>query len=592
MLIRVRVLMVLLVTFTWVVVQLVANLHSSSSGGIGEELTAIFDEQGWTKVIFVLLSTSILSVVYSWLLQRFPNHVKTQAYVQLSGDLLLTGALIITYGGIESPFSALYPLIVVLAALHLGPRRIGTTFATAALAIYATILLVLHVGLEGSATEEQNTRLVYNLVIALFGFYAAAALGSQLARRGRATEAALVSQKERFADLEVEYHDVVQSIGSGLITTDEYGFMTSINHAGQQILHVDAEQLISESIVQTGLFGEAEWQKIVHEGGSPPGERKEVQLDLGDREAFVGYSVSPLNDATGTQTGFIVVFQDFTETRELERELNVRDRMAAVGQLAAGLAHELGNPLAAISGSAQMLSQMLPESVAADSRRLVGLIHKESQRLDRTVKSFLKFARPRERSPERFDIATMLTEHFELLSHSPEVSPKHHLELDLDIDSAQAFADPDQISQVFWNLVRNALKAMPDGGTLRVIGRDQGHQGYCLSIADSGCGMTEEELEQLFDPFHSLFGDGLGIGMAIVYRIVTEHGGRLHSRSRPGHGTTIIVELPPESQVRSLPPRFNTDAPMPATRPSTGTQTPSEARPPRHPVDFPGGTEQ
>jgi two-component system sensor histidine kinase PilS (NtrC family) len=176
-------------------------------------------------------------------------------------------------------------------------------------------------------------------------------------------------------------------------------------------------------------------------------------------------------------------------------------------------------------------------------QKLVEILLKESQRLDRTIKGFLRFARPNERSSVRFDVARLLANNFELLRNSEEVSPRHRLVLDLDAPSADLVADPDQVTQIFWNLARNALRAMPDGGELRVAGGLAGGH-YRLQVADTGRGMTEEQRANLFHPFHSFFDSGTGIGMAIVYRIVEEHGGRLDVESQPGKGTTITVELP------------------------------------------------
>ncbi|MBZ0089231.1 MAG: PAS domain-containing sensor histidine kinase, partial [Thermoanaerobaculia bacterium] len=245
--------------------------------------------------------------------------------------------------------------------------------------------------------------------------------------------------------------------------------------------------------------------------------------------------------AAGTASGWIVVFQDLSQWRLLQEELRLKDRMAAVGELAAGLAHEIGNPLAAISGSVQLLSGALPAD--DKQRRLLDIIVKESQRLDRTIKGFLRFARPKERAVSRFDVAALLAENMALLRHSEEATGRHRFEVDLDPPSVALVGDSDQVSQIFWNLARNALRAMPDGGTLALTGRVVADV-YRLEVRDTGRGMTEEQRAKLFQPFHSHFGGGTGIGMAIVYRIVQEHGGRLAIDSRPAHGTTILVELP------------------------------------------------
>ena len=215
--------------------------------------------------------------------------------------------------------------------------------------------------------------------------------------------------------------------------------------------------------------------------------------------------------------------------------------MAAVGELAAGLAHEVGNPLAAISGSVQLLSVSI--AAGQQERRLLDIIVKESLRLDRTIKGFLRFARPRERAAARFDIAALLAENTALLRNSEEATGGHEFSLELEPESVQLAGDPDQISQIFWNLARNALRAMPKGGKLLILGRLRG-ESYSIEFRDTGHGMSEEQRAKLFHPFQSFFDSGTGIGMAIVYRIVQEHGGSISVESRPAEGTRIVVSLP------------------------------------------------
>jgi two-component system sensor histidine kinase PilS (NtrC family) len=317
--------------------------------------------------------------------------------------------------------------------------------------------------------------------------------------------------------------------------------VTSVNLAAQDILGKSREALLGKPVTAARLFTEEEWGEIRDHISPNRRLRPEVTYQRGDSERHIGYSVTVLADAEGTRTGFILIFQDLSDWRKLQDELQLRERLAAVGELASGIAHEVGNPLAAISGSVQMLTAALEDDSA--HRRLLDIIFKESQRLDRTIKSFLQFARPKERSSVRFDIARLLSENVELLINSPEVSTQHRLELVVDPPSVTLIADPDQVSQIFWNLARNSLRAMPGGGTLKVTGIVEGND-YCIRFTDDGRGMDLEERGKMFHPFRSFFDGGTGIGMAIVYRIVEEHGGRLAVDSQPGRGTVITVALP------------------------------------------------
>jgi two-component system sensor histidine kinase PilS (NtrC family) len=510
-------------------------------------------------------ATFLATLLYISLLRILRRHLTVQAYIQFFGDLLLITALVYLLGGIASPFSMLYLIVIAVASAMLR-RRAGLTVASAAYVLYAVLILGLFFAWLPQPTPPtlpvSAWRLTYNLAVHGFGFYAVALLTSYLAHNVTRVERELEEKSEDLADLQVAHRDVIQSINSGLITTDLAGSITSVNQSGLAILGRQEADLVGIPIQSSGMFSVEYWRELTTAASGQTGRRlrSEAELLRNGEVRFIGFSISQLSDADGLLKGHIVIFQDLTRWRRLQEELRLKDRMAAVGELAAGLAHEIGNPLAAISGSVQMLSSQLQGDTP--QRKLIDILLKESQRLDRTIKGFLRFARPRERSSVSFDIAGLLAENFELLKNSQEVSAHHRLEADLDPPAIFLIADPDQVSQIFWNLARNALRAMPDGGILRVVGR-LGEDFYRLDVVDTGRGMSEEQRANLFHPFHSLFDGGTGIGMAIVYRIVQDHGGRLRVDSRPGGGTTITVELP-------VDPRAVLDATLSVTQEVVG----------------------
>ncbi len=496
---------------------------------------------------FLLLlggATFAATLVYIALMRLLRRYPTVQAYVQFIGDLILITGLVYFLGGATSPFSLLY-LIVIAVASTLLRRRAGVIVASIAFLLYAFLIVGLYFGAIHPASRSQEAvsgvRVGYNLAVHGFGFYAVALLTYYLAHNVTRAERALEEKSEHLADLQVVHRDVIQSISSGILTTDLAGLVTSANHAGLEILDREETELVGRPIQESGLFDAVQWDEATAASEQTGRMRSEVEVTRGGDTRYVGFSVSGLTDAERNHRGYIIIFQDLTRWRRMQEELRMKDRMVAVGELAAGLAHEIGNPLAAISGSVQMLSSSVDGDPA--QRKLIEILLKESHRLDRTIKGFLRFARPRERSSVSFDIARLLAENVELLKNSEEVSDRHCLEVDFDPPSARLFADPDQVSQIFWNLARNALRAMPDGGVLRVAGRLQGDW-YRLQVIDTGLGMSEEQRTNLFHPFQSFFDGGTGIGMAIVYRIVQDHGGRLRVASRPGAGTTITVELP------------------------------------------------
>jgi two-component system, NtrC family, sensor histidine kinase PilS len=315
----------------------------------------------------------------------------------------------------------------------------------------------------------------------------------------------------------------------------------SINPAGQAILTITESEVVGQPIWTLGLVDRKQWDLLAK--APADGRRRDRSvIRRGAEEIHLGFSLSRLHHhVDGTTRGFIFIFQDVTRWLHLEQQVRLKDRMAAIGELSAGLAHEIGNPLAAISGSVQLLSSSVPPSSSA--HRLLEIILNESKRLDRTIKGFLRFARPGERSESEFDIGEALRENVELLRHSDEVTAGHDIDLALDPPSVRLVADRDQIVQIFWNLARNALRAMPQGGRLEVSGRITSDV-YQIEFKDSGHGMTESERRVMFQPFKTSFGGGSGLGMAIVYQIVHEHGGELLVESTPQLGTTVTVELP------------------------------------------------
>ena len=377
----------------------------------------------------VTFIATLAYIALTRLLRRSPT---VQAYIQFFGDLVLITCLVYYLGGASSPFSLLY-LIVIAVASTLLRRRAGVIVASVAFLLYAGVIISLFFRWLPPATAAQEVipgwRLGYNLAVHGFGFYAVALLTYYLAHNVTRAEAELLEKKEHLADLQVVHRDVIQSISSGLLTTDLQGTVTSANLAGLEILGRTEEELVGEPIHGPDFFTPEQWREATAASEQTGRTRSELELNHGREPRYIGFSLSPLRDGEGQHRGYIVIFQDLTRWRRMQEDLRMKDRMVAVGELAAGLAHEIGNPLAAISGSVQMLSG----SIGGDpsQRKLIEILLKESHRLDRTIKGFLRFARPRERSSVTFDIARLLAENFELLKNSEEVSERHRLEVEL-----------------------------------------------------------------------------------------------------------------------------------------------------------------
>ncbi len=504
------------------------------------------------RVIFILFTAGcVQTLLYIVLLPVLRRRPKVHGYIQFCGDLLLITVLNLKLAAVASGFSILY-LIVISVASVLLRRSAGLIVATLAYLLYAAMTLspsfdsyaVLQArgGLfaPGPAEPLTGMLLAYNLVVHLLGFYAVALLTSYLARDVARVEEKLQQKQLDLTYLQVLYGDVIQSMSGGLLITDLEGRVINLNRAGREILARPEDELIGKHVTAAGIFTREEWERHTR-GTQEIVVRSEVECRRGDGgSVYIGFTLTHLRDGQGAWRGYILIFQDLSDWRNLQEQLRMQDRMAALGQMAAGLAHEVGNPLAAISGSVQMLAGSLHGNQA--QQKLLEITLKESRRLDRTVKEFLQFAKPRG-NPAQFDVAALLAEDVQLLRNSDDVQPEHEIVARLIPESALIIADLDQVGQIFWNLTRNALQAMPDGGRLTIDGELEDGV-YRMHFRDTGSGMSEEERARLFHPFKSFFDGGTGLGMAIVYRIVEEHGGKIRVESRPQHGSVITVELP------------------------------------------------
>lgn len=496
---------------------------------------------------FLIGLTYGLSVVYLATL-RFVDENPWLVDLQLTVDASLVSAFIFVTGGINSDFSSLY-LLPILAACTLRHRRGALQVAAVSAVLYFAVVMSQYTTLETfprwAVEAGSNVPAVrfaqYVTATNVFGFVAVGALAGALAERLRSTGSRLATVAETVEDLRAFNEHVINSLVSGLVTTDSDCRILTFNRAASTITGVPMGQAVGRNAA--GVLGlPPHFVNRLATLGRQRSQRGDFSVRTEDgRDIELGVTAARLSFPDG-RTGYLFTFQDVTDVKRLERESGMRQRLAAVGEMAAGIAHEIRNPLASMSGSLQVLRSELP--LTEDQEQLMDIVLRESDRLNQTIRSFLAYARPQRASITRFDLAQLVSDTVRLLRNGTDV--RDHHAVDVDVPSAPVWLefDENQMRQIVWNLASNGLRAMADGGRLRLVVEESNGQTVGLRVDDQGCGIAPDDIERIFQPFRSSFKQGTGLGLATVHRIITDAKGTIHVASRVGEGTSMRVVLP------------------------------------------------
>jgi two-component system sensor histidine kinase PilS (NtrC family) len=390
----------------------------------------------------------------------------------------------------------------------------------------------------------------YTVATNLFGFFAVALLSGSLADKVRSAGVRLAQASTELADLQALNQHVIDSLPSGLATTDRQQQILTFNRGAEAISGLPFASVVGRHVSEVLQLPKflADSLAVGHVPAAP-GRRFEFRFRRGDDrgEIDLGLGVAHLQ-TPGGRAGYLITFQDVTDIKKLERDARMQQRLAAVGEMAAGIAHEIRNPLASMSGSIQILRQELP--LSAEQEQLMDIVLRESERLNGSIRSFLSYARPQRFEIARFDVRRALNDTALLLRNSAEVRDDHVIDLDVPGTELWFEADENQIKQIVWNLATNGLRAMPEGGRLKLSGLfEPASDSLVITVQDAGIGIAPEELDGLFQPFHGSFAKGSGLGLAIVHRIVTDYNGEIQVSSRRGEGTAVSVRLPARAEV-------------------------------------------
>ena len=485
-----------------------------------------------------------VSVFYLLLLSVWEER-RIQSLLQVITDLLMVTLVVYATGGVDSSLNFFYPLVIIVACILL-PRTWAYLSGALAFILYVAVLELTYFGFipSYSSTHPGLGALQAIIFVNLFGYLAVAYLAGLLAAKLRQVDVKLKHTRGVLEDLQALHENIIQSISGGLITTGLDGYITLANTAAQKWFERSERDFLGQPVGQ--LF--------LDPLPTVDSERARGEVRFVASNGFCKtfrVTVTTLSVPGRKLIGYVYTFDDLTEIRRLERDLRIQDRLAAVGRLAAAIAHEIRNPLTSIAGSVSMLSGIA--DLSDEHRQLLQIVTRESERLNGIITDFLAYSRGKQYRFASVDLLPLLEDTLTLLEHRLVAENRGiRIKRGYNFKEAFAMADGDKIKQVFWNFCENAVRAMSSGGVLSVS-LEQAGEDWQVNFADTGPGMSRQLVEKIFEPFQSQFEGGTGLGLAIVYQIVQAHEGKVWARSRVGEGSVFVLRLRRLAAVESLP---------------------------------------
>jgi len=505
----------------------------------------------------------LVTIIYALFLRRIKDLYRF-AFFQIIIDHLFISALIYFTGGKESFFPIAY-IFSIIASSTIFYKRGAIFSASLSSILYGLLLLLqLHhlINPLGKPPIYDASQVFYSLIIYMATFYIVAFLSGAISEELKKKKKELIQKQVDYNQLEAFNQNIIQSLDSGLLTIDLYGNINFLNRTAEKILNRNGESLKDTSIYDRFPKINEVVEQVKRKVSEPSSDYQRYETPLTNhdgRKIYLGFSISDLTDPEGSLIGHTLIFQDITKFKEMEEQMKRVDKMAAVGALAAGMAHEIRNPLASLSGSIQMLNTEL--TLDDHQQHLMEITLRESERLNALITDFLLFAQPPQTHKILYPIGRILEETLDLFIYSPAfhdgirvLRPSHQEEI-------RASIDPDQMKQVFWNLFINAAQSMSNGGEIQVELRKGNALGVTnpslssqvrekewvmVSITDSGNGIALEEKEKIFEPFFTTKENGTGLGLSIVHKIIENHKGLIKVDSELGGGSTFTIFLPAE----------------------------------------------
>ena len=489
----------------------------------------------------IVAATYLLTIAYAAFYGSVRNF-KLFAYIQIFGDVLLETVIVYSTGGMESAFSFTYIFSIFAGGIILF-RRGGFLFASLAGIFYGVLVDLQFYGAIPFTPSRPFTvsELFYNIFLNFVAFYTVAFLASSLSERLKATKEELEEKSIDLLELQALNESIVRSMADGMVVIDLEGRITAFNQAAEEITGRGMEEAKGSSFSDFfNWHGLQTFFDDIEAAGKLP-FRYELGWEREGRRMVLGMTLSPLRNEGGEIKGLLGIFQDLTHLKEMEREMKKKDRLAVIGELSAGMAHEIRNPLASLSGSLQVLKEDL--DLSGENLRLMEIALEEMDRLNRIVTEFLTYARPKVPVKEGCDVCSIIRDTADLIRNSRDYREGIDVAAELPGGPVIMRADPGQLRQVVWNLSINAVQSVGESGRVRLRAVQDPKQ-VTIEVEDSGEGIRKEDMDRIFYPFFSTKPGGSGLGLAIVYRIIEEHGGSIRVDSAAGSGARFTVSLP------------------------------------------------
>ncbi|MBW1708682.1 MAG: PAS domain-containing protein [Deltaproteobacteria bacterium] len=499
-----------------------------------------------TGLYIIIIAIYLLTFFYVLILPRF-TPVRIQAYIQSIGDVLMITGIIYLTGGIESIFSFMYIWAIINASFILY-RKGAFLIASFSIITYGLILDLqyyqyitpFYTRLD-SPTYSLASDVLYRILINLCAFYLVAYLSGYLSSQVEDTQRRLQAKETDLKRLEDLNDSIVKSIESGLMTLDLNGRILSCNPAAERITGFTSNQI--KSHLYTRIFKDLSLPALSDSEDIKTQPVPYIFTRPDGQPLYLEISLQGLKDSANINWGRLLVFQDKTRIHQMEEEVQRVGKLAAAGEVAAGIAHEIRNPLASMSGSIQMLEAELKGK--KDHAPLIKIIRREMDRLENIVRDFLLFARPRSGNPVHVNLLQATQDIINDFNRQVEQKDAATL---IAVNCSEVFIhfDPLQFEQIMWNLLLNAKDAIADGGSISVaLEPDEVKKGMArVIVSDTGHGIPEVDLPHIFDLFYTTKERGTGLGLPIVSRILEGGGGRIQVFSQPQIGTIFTIYLP------------------------------------------------